>query len=508
MSQLNVSNETPDYMSMEYAQMVAGWQLIEDLRKGQPHMRSLGKRYLPQNPLETKKKYDNRVAMTRFYNVYKHTEESLLGLAFRKDPKLGADVPKAIKGDGRKRGSGITENIDLQGTHIALFLRQAMKYAFDGHSFIHVDMPPKLAGKVSRADEVKAGRRPYWRHYRANQAFNWDIQPGANGIPRLAQISFLESVQVRDGRFGKKFIKRFRVLVPGGWELWEETVGDSKTTLSKKSDGVVDLDEIPVAVIYGHKTGALTSQPVLEDLAWENVYHFQLCSDFRNSAHVALTPVMKRVNARVGEDKKPIPLGVDKIIDVGLGGDVGWVELKGSALPHARTEIKDSEGRMAVIGVSLVGGRPDIEKTATQSILDNVEQTSSLGLIVRSTGDAAEQCLGWSSQFMDAGKDGGSLQMNSSFTNLQLEPSKIDALSSLVEKEQLTIETMWAILQRAEELPDEFDAVIEAGRLSRLRTLSGAAPNQKGKDGQEEDTDEEGKGTKKDVTDDESEDAS
>ncbi|HEX8556680.1 MAG TPA: DUF4055 domain-containing protein [Pyrinomonadaceae bacterium] len=476
--------ETPDYRNGEHIEMAPGWALVSDLRRGQRHMRGLKQKYLPKNSLETPKKYGNRVAMTRFYNVYSHTEESLVGLAFRKDPVLGSDVPAFIRGT-KKRGSGIAENIDLQGTHLSLFLRQIFKWAFDGHAFIHVEMPPKLPGKPSRLDAVKAGRRPYWRPYRAEQALNWDIGNDERGVPRLKQISFLEAVQVQDGRFGKKFKSQYRVLVPGGWELWEETVADGRTSVTRVAAEKIDLKEIPVAPVYGHKTGALTSRPPLEDLAWENVYHFQLCSEFRNVTHIANTPVMVRVNAKMGQDGNPLPFGVDKIIDVGLQGDAKWMEHNGRAIPHARTEIKDSEGRMAVIGVSLVGGRPEIETTATKSVLDNVEQTSSLGLMVRSLVDGAERCMGWSSEFMGEGSDGGSLNMNKSFNHLQLDAGKIDALSRLVEAEQLTTETLWAILQRAEELPDEFDVVEEAKRLAKAREADGAGGG--GKPGEKDD---------------------
>jgi len=470
--------DTPDYRNAEHTMMQPDWTLVADLRRGQTYMRSLGTKYLPKNPLETPTKYKNRVAMSRFYNVYLHTEDALMGLAYRRDPVLGDDVPKRIRGTRGERGSGIAENIDLQGTHLALFMRQVTKLAFDGHSFIHVEMPPKLKRGASRLDEKKAKRRPYWRPYRANQALNWNIEI-VGGVPRLAQISFLENVQVKDGRFGKTFKAQYRVMLPGGWELWEESNDSGRITVTRKDAVAVDLPEIPVAVIYGHKVGALVSQPPLLDLAHENVYHFQLCSEFRNVTHIANTPVMVRIGARTDQHGKALPLGTDKIIDVDLKGDVKWLEHAARAIPHARNEIKDSEGRMAVTGMSLVGGRPEVEKTATQSILDNVEQTSTLGLIVRSAGDAGEQCLAWTAQFMEEGENGGSLNMNKSFMNLQLDPSKMSAISDLVSEGQLTVETMWAILKRAEELPDEFDPVEEAKKLAAQNVVKGSAPGEK-----------------------------
>ena len=88
-------------------------------------------------------------------------------MVFRKEPKLGKDVPKIIRGreeaEGQSKLEGWAENIDLAGTHWTVFAKEVFADALrDGHSFIYVDMPPKLPDAATLADEREAGRRPYW----------------------------------------------------------------------------------------------------------------------------------------------------------------------------------------------------------------------------------------------------------------------------------------------------------------------------------------------------------
>lgn len=456
--------DSPAVRSPEYNQMASGWTLVNDLKGGTPRLRQACETYLPRFPLENKDAYAGRVRSSVLYPAYKHTVRGMEGMVFRKNLRVGDDVPVKLRGTEGERGSGIIENVDLQGTHLDLFARQVFRDSFDGHSFILVDMPKKLPPGATYADEKKLKHRPRWIRYRAEQAVNWEMDY-TSGVPRLGQITFEERVTRKTGTYSRAPITRWRVLRPGSYELFEEREIGGKVEIVRYEDGETSLKEIPVSIVYGEKLAALHSEPPLLDLAYLNIAHFQLKSDLRNILHVANVPILVRINARVDDKNKPQPISSNRIVDVQQNGDLKYVEHNGRAVPHARTEVLDLQYEMSVIGLSHLARKAEVEVTATESLLDAAETTGSLSVQARSLQDGLEGALAHSAQFMGLGDDGGSIAVNKNFQNLQLDAGKISALSTLVEKNQLSILTMWALLERAEELPDEFNAAVEQGRL-------------------------------------------
>src|SRR6185369_3790121 len=143
--------------------MSPAWTIVSDVSGGTAVMRAASKTYLPQEPAEQDANYQRRLARSVFFNAYSRTRDALVGMVFKTDPELGDDVPEKIQKD--------LENVDLAGSHFDVFAKELFTDAFEGHSFILVDMQPKLADGATLADE--AGRRPLWVKYKACQAVNW-----------------------------------------------------------------------------------------------------------------------------------------------------------------------------------------------------------------------------------------------------------------------------------------------------------------------------------------------
>src|SRR5262249_5158946 len=160
--------------------------------------------------------------------------------------------------DISRRVEGWAENIDLQGNHWTVFAKESFTDALrDGHSFIYVDMPPKLPDGATLSDEQSAGRRPYWVSYNANHALNWRIEPEyktivlpsgeeirvLTGRQILAQITFEECSYETDGQYGEREVKRYRVLRPGSWEIYKETKTERGTDYVFEIGGESSLSE-------------------------------------------------------------------------------------------------------------------------------------------------------------------------------------------------------------------------------------------------------------------------
>src|SRR5262245_33275265 len=67
------------------------------------------------------KDYPILLSRALLFNAFERTLNGRVGMAFRKEPKLGSDVPEIIRGreeaQGQSRVEGWAENIDLQGAH-------------------------------------------------------------------------------------------------------------------------------------------------------------------------------------------------------------------------------------------------------------------------------------------------------------------------------------------------------------------------------------------------------
>lgn len=457
----------PNYTNAAYRKMERGWTVMRDTCGGTLHLRDKGTAYLPQEPAEKNEHYGVRLSRAIFFNAVERTLHGLVGMVFRKEPKLSEDVPEIIRGreaaEGQSKIEGQWENIDNAGTHGAVFCKEVFTDAVrDGHAAILVDMPPPLPPGATLDDERRSGRRPYWVSYKAEQIINWRTRV-INGETKLDLIVFKECSQEADGLYGEQEVTRYRVLRPGSWELYREIKGEgNKADIVPDPDsprGKTTLPEIPVAIVYSRKLGTLVSQPPLLDLALTNVAHYQKYSDASTYLHIASRPILWFRNR--DKSKKVESIGAYTFFDVGENGEVSFAETTGAALEAASNDIKDLEGRMAVMGLSVVEGKskPQAPTTATEEILDHVRSESDLATAARSLQDAIELCLKFHAQYLDkSATSGGSVELGATIEELTLTPQELQTYSGMVASKQLSLDSLWALMARAGKLPEDFDA--------------------------------------------------
>lgn len=456
---------SPAYQCAAYNLMARNWQIVNDVRQGTLRLRDTGSRYLPIEPAEDTSDYSIRRSRAIFFNAYERALSGLVGMVFRKEPKLGADVPEAIRGrEDQGKIEGLVENIDLAGTHWTVFAKEVFTDAVnEGHSFIYVDMPPALPDGATLADERAAERRPYWVKYEANQAINWRVDSRG----RLTQITFKECSYEPSGEYGEEEVIRYRVLKPGEWSLYREVTTDrGQTTIIEEQRGVTSLSEIPVAVIYSRKTGNLTSKPPLLDLALINLAHFQKYSDYSIYLHICSRPVLW-FRGR-DKSKKVEAIGPYTFFDVADdNGAVGFAETSGSALGAARQDLIDLQEQMAILGLSLLAKKTP-NKTATAETLDHVKEESDLATAARSLKDGLEQALRFTAQYLDPrAATGGSVELGATIEEMTLSSQEIQAYSGMVASNQLSLETLWQMLSRAGRLPESFDTEQERQKIEQ-----------------------------------------
>jgi hypothetical protein len=457
---------TPAYECDAYGQQMPALCIVQDVEKGTLALRAAGKRYLPQEEAEDAGDYEVKRARAVFFNVFRRTLQGLVGMVFRKPPKFGEDVPVAVAGreaaEEQPGAEGHAENVDLAGCHWTVFAKELFERAMrDGHAFILVDMPPALPPGATRADEVASGRRPYWVMREKAQAVNWRSET-VNGRVRLAQITFKECSLEPDGEFGEKAVVRYRVLNPGRFRIYQEVEQNGKKDYVLTDEGLTSLSEIPVAVVYGHKTGFLTSAPPLLDLALLNLTHYQKYADLSTYLHIASRPILW-FRGR-DKSKKVEAIGPYTFFDVAeQNGEVNFAETTGAALGAAREDIRDIQEWMSVFGLSLLVKSSKKPATATEELLDNVAEESPLATAAQSLKDALETALGFHAAYLGE-QSGGSVELGATVADLTLSPEKLRILVDAAGS-KISLETLWSVMQRAGELPEDFDADVERERI-------------------------------------------
>lgn len=438
----------PDTRNSAYNRMWPAWELVTDCYGGTRAIRAKSKKYLPQFPAEKDPQYQARLMRSVFYNAFARTVEGLAGLAFRKPPQLGTDVPELLV--------KMLESADDADQHWIVALKQALTSAIKvGHTFLFVDHPALPASGATAADT--RGRRPYLVHYEAEQLLNWRFIE-ENGRKVLDQITLQEcrSGPKNGDLFEEEEFFQFRVIRRDGWELFRL----EKNELVSIGSGPMTLGEIPLVPIYGKRVGDYESLPPLEDLAHLNLLHYQTQSDQMELTHSTCVPVWAAIGRT--NTKESIELSGKKLIDIPIGGDLKVVEVSGSSLSFIETKLDAFRRDMAELGMSMLAKKPT--NTATERILDHAQESSQLSTIVQSCGDAFEAVLGWMAKYTELGDNGGSVTFAPDAV-IPLDPQKITAYSAMVQTGQLSVETLWSILQRSGELPDEFDADTERKRL-------------------------------------------
>ncbi|MEA2174117.1 MAG: hypothetical protein QOD00_1709 [Blastocatellia bacterium] len=478
----NASNK-PSFRCKAYAAMARAWTIVRDVSKGTLNLRDKGKVYLPQFPAEHDNDYKVRTGAATLFNAYARTVQGLVGMVFKKNPVLSTDVPQQIKDHA--------ENIDLAGSHLDVFAKEAFTDLFDGHVFFLVDMQKALGPGATLADELRAGIRPYWVKYSAAQAINFRTA-NINGQKVVGQITFEEETSVEDGNYGEKCVMRYRTfrLVPYSdaasretsyavaWELLEKQKDAStgQETFATIDFGVVpNFTRIPVAVAYGKRTGFLESQPPLLDLALLNISYFQKRSDYDGTLHKCGFPIP--IFKGIEEDIKKIEVGSGLGVRIPADGDAKYLEPAGTSLDAARLDLQDLRGEMATLGLSVLAGQPNVEKTATASVIDFSQESSELETMVRSMSDALELCCDFHAQYLGLGEDkGGSISLGSHLKNMRLSQAQIQTYSNMAKESQLSHLTLWEILQNSDALPDTFEAKNEEQRLKNQQATFGVQP--------------------------------
>lgn len=498
-------SDQPDALGVAQRQEADALNFVRDVYAGTRALRAKGATYLPRFPLETDKGYEARRTTAVLFNAFRRTIKALVGMVFRKPVVLLEDVPAIIRGEeadedtGRPRIVGHAENIDLAGRDLNTFARDHFEDAKrDGHADIFVDWEPVDPAEVlTLGDERDRGLRPYWIHVPKSDVVRHRARKIA-GRMVLTAYAYRQVSTEDHGKFGEKEVERIRdyrlatVNTEAGDRLRvrfdvyrkKDKGGEGQDQWENEKGGWLTIDEIPVSTTYTNRTGFRRSDPPLEDLAFENVRHFQIRSDRDNTLHIAGVPIPVFMGLETqGPGGRKVETGSDRGIRLPLGGDAKYLEPEGVALTSTQQELKDIEHRMALLGLSMLVSESRAAETATSKRIDKSESDSQLTSSAQGLQRGLQEALRLHAKWLTPEDQrtpnitGGTVQVNMDFVDEPMDPQTAEFLANLVRTNLLSLETFLQALEAGELLVDGFDLEREIERLGGLDALRAFVPS-------------------------------
>lgn len=390
------------------------------LMGGTKSMRQAEQAYLPRFPAESNEAYQARLNSSFLFNGFKKTVQDMTGRVFTKSVEIEGEV---LKEEHR--------NIDMQGRDLSAFARDVFEAGLSGCglSFIMVDAPPR-DGSETRAEDLAGNLRPYLVHVAVEEVLGWkSTTVGSRTV--LEQFRIMETVELQDAmdEFKTVSVEQVRVLtlVEGrvNVRLYRRVAETEEWSIFDEFG--TEATEITVVPFYASRTGFLTAEPPLEDLADKNVEHWQSASDQRNILHAARVPIL-HATGRDPDDGALVVSAGTATTSRNPNAKLEWVEHTGAAIEAGRNDLKDIEFQMQVLGLQLLVAGTE---TATGASLDAAKETAPLAMIADNLKDALEQALRWFTMYQGNEQD-VAVKVNKDFGVTMLTPQELTVMLTAV----------------------------------------------------------------------------
>jgi hypothetical protein len=453
------SVDDPSSVDPLYWQMSQWWAPIRACVEGTQYLRDNAIRYLPRQPREQEDAWKGRVARSVFSPYFSRVIRTAIGLILRK--------PVVFEGGDETFWGEWRENVDRQGTDLEEFLRNQLATSIAyGHSGWLTDFP-KAEGVVTLRDQTVAELKPYFVAVAPWNILGWR-HDAREHMGKIQQVRIRENIAKADGRYGLKYVEQVRVLVPGGYELWEDLETTGWTLIES---GQTSLSEVPLSVTYGGKMGTLYSKPPLLDIAHLNLTHYQRHADLIHALHIAAQPLL--VMAGWDDLADPVGLSVNNAIVTGPRGEceVYFVEPSSSAFDAQRAELEALAEEISTLGIATLTKQKNTAESGLSKSLDRVDSNSMLALISKDLEQTLQQSLDWAAEF--AGVQAPVVSLDRDFDVAAMEGQEISAINALFTSGLLDQRSALDLLKRGELLGDDFDVeeAMEAAEQEELASM-------------------------------------
>ena len=319
-------------------QMHTQGEMISALLGGEIVMRAKGRTYLPQHARENDEDYKNRLNTSVLFPALSETLAQMVGRVFFKpidDSKVSGSLKNHLL------------NVDLLNNDLNIFAANWFTDALSfGASYVLVDYTQTHGH--TRADNPQA--RPYLVHI-PNQSVLGFRHEMRGGAPVCTQFRYTQTLTEQNGEFGEKTIEQVTVWDFGRVRRYRENQLYEEIEVHGANGQL--LDYVPVVDLVLEPTGFFVGKLPLLGLAYLNVKHWQMLSDYHNIVRFTSVPLLAYSGAEKfgagGATTK-----VNNLIDLGQDGTLSYVEHSGAAIGSAVAALEQLKEDMATAGAKLL----------------------------------------------------------------------------------------------------------------------------------------------------------
>lgn len=409
---INVNEPMP-----QVREMYPLFDLVDSLKGGTLKMREAGRKYLPQFPKEPDEVYKNRLATSVLYPAYAETLKNNIGRIFAKPVNPKDNTPEQI--------IKLLNSTDTEDRNFTAFAKDSATMALHyGLSHILVDTAP------TRGDTLADGRpRPYLTLISPRNVLGWKRDDAGN----LIQVRIMGDLEQEDGEFGIAIKPIVTVLESTRWRKYIENNGEWYVF----DEGAFSIGKIPLTTIYANRTGFMTGEPPLLELAHLNIKHWQSQSDQDNILHIARVPLL----AVFGGDNHTCEneASTQSIWQLPEGANMKYIEHSGAAIGAGQESLDKLEAQMRQCGAKLTYVA-ESTKTATQSREEATNNKSTLSSMAESARDGFNICLGYMADWLGL-PEGGEVDMNTELDSNEGSAEEMTVISKMVANGSLSRQT-------------------------------------------------------------------
>lgn len=440
---------------IEFLRMQQKWELHSDLWNGTERMRQRSVRWLPQEEGESDKAYKARLKRTFLFNGYKSTIQRLAGQVFFR-PVNVENVPSELQyleNDFDSEGRSLTEVAhDL--------LIKMLRY---GKAHGIVDYPSGTSN-LTLAEERELKVRPYFTEIDPRDLIAWRSRR-VGGADILEQIRIQEYVVEPFDEHQEIETYRIRAFYPDEIRVYSLRQNENAEAYTLEDEMTNTLGKIPLVTAYGAKTGFLTAEPPLDDLAWLNLRHWQSTSDQNTILHVTRVPIFFAKGFEDGELENTTIGPYRGISTSSENADIDYIEHSGEAIGAGRQDLRDLEEQMHEIGADLLVSRSVDRQTASARSIDRAESLSMLQTMVMSLERLIKDAYVMAGEWIGVDASDVRVSISEEF-RIPVEANPTEDLVNLYEKGIVSYDRFVSELQRRGTLSESKNGLTEPEEIN------------------------------------------
>jgi hypothetical protein len=472
------NDSDPSAVGAHYLKSQKYWELVDNALATSEELRE--RKVLPRHCWEettqdsSKDQYLNRLSRAFIAPWYRRLIRGVIGHVMRKSVSY-RQLSDELE--------DLATNIDGEGQTIADYARDALQELVNyGYGVILVDFP-QVDRAITLSEEKQLGLRPTWSFYSAKNVLDAQHTRVGNELV-LTSIRLLEYSEEPSGRFGKRMIPRIRHYsndLDGNITCTiYERVKDSGNSNDNgnfgksssegmtgawvvvKESQITSQSKIPVEIV-----GELGSEPVMLRLAEMQLQHYYKTNDLDHSIYLAANPKLMLWGVQDDEVDGCVKPGASHAMAFrDASGHGEWIAAPMASYEAQMGRIKHIEESMSALALSAITQQKNVQEAEASKRIDASDNTSMMKIMAELVQRALDGCVGYTANFIGIDTErAGVATMSMDFELASISAQTISAFSSLVEKDQLSVETLLELLIRGEQLPDQFDMDEELERI-------------------------------------------